>query len=209
MANNVNWSSYKAPPNTFVNSGVYNKLVDEIRALVICDSPDYRINKNTGGTKLNIIFPPQAQSTGGSTESCPFDMTVRTVSGSLFVSFSPGTVNSILPSNIFSGLTGSYTSGSTQYVYNSNTTDGKTITSTTLTLSSDAPTQQTATMWTAPSAFTYLVGVVVDKTPYKTISCGNLNFAPTIAITIPKSSISPNTIPFDNYYVWQPSNGSG
>ena len=58
MSNNVNFNAVKASPNGFVTGASYNTLVDLVRSLVITDSPDYRVNRNLGGTTLNVNFPP-------------------------------------------------------------------------------------------------------------------------------------------------------
>jgi hypothetical protein len=141
--------------------------------------------------------------------ACPFDMTVTEDSGTLYVNFVAGTVNGLIPDNLFSTLTTTYTSGATVFAYASCTTDGTVVTDVTLTLSTTPPTEQLITAWSAPLAFTQLLGIIQDKDPLRSISCMNLTFAPVYYTSIPKAPVVPNEIPYDNYYYWAPTNGSG
>jgi hypothetical protein len=85
---NVNFNAVKAAPNGFVTGASYNTLVDLVRSLVISDSPDYRVQRNLGGTKLNINFPavyPKSPATStpavAAPSSFPWNVT-NTTSGS-------------------------------------------------------------------------------------------------------------------------------
>lgn len=188
---------------------IYNILSQLWRGENIGKGPNIRIRQN--GLGGYTITGANQSSNSSAATSCPFDMAVSVNTGTsvMSVSFTPGTVNGVLPSNIFTPATIGYTSGATVYAIVTCETNGQVITSTTLSISSTAPTAQTPVAWAAPSSFAYMVGVIVDQTAYKTIACGNLTFAPTVAMSVPKSSVTPNVIPFDNYYTWLAVNGSG
>lgn len=120
--------------------------------------------------------------------------------GTYNVTIYPGTVNGLLPTNVFSTITGIGTG--TYYAAITATTDGKTITSSVWGLSASPPTAQTPTVWTAPTTFVYLFGVLVSGQPYRTIAPGSLQFEPINIMKIPKVSPGANVIPWDNYYEW-------
>jgi len=91
----INWNNLKASPNGFVLGSSYNNLIDLIRSIEIASSPDYNINRNLGGTKLNINFPPVHH--GTPITPFPFMLTDVSDADSGKVTVSPGTYNNIPP----------------------------------------------------------------------------------------------------------------
>lgn len=175
-----------------------------------------RINKCVGsrgsrGSGGMSVFTPINYSSSISTNPFDLKITLDVPDSEILVKIIPGTVNGLLPSNVFATITEAYSAISPITYYASVTcaTDGKSITGVTWGLSTSAPTGQTPTAWAAPASFSYLFGIIVGTTLYRTIAKSSLVFSPTFVVSVPKSSISPNIIPYDNYYNWQPINGTG
>lgn len=136
----------------------------------------------------------------------PFDLLISITGNGTQISVTivPGTVNGVLPSNVFATLTETYdpVSPITYYASIVCVTDGKVITSSTWELSTTPPIAQTPIAWSAPAAFSWLFGVIVGSKTFRTIPAGSMVFNPTFVLAVPKVSITPNSIPYDNYYQW-------
>lgn len=165
--------------------------------------------RGSGGT--SILTPRNPKST--SALPAPFDLRVSVdiPDSEINVTIVPGTVNGLLPSNIFATITEPYNAMSpiTYYATVACVTDGENITGVRWGLSTSMPTGQTAVAWAAPSAFSYLFGIIVGASIFRTIARTSLVFQPSLVVSVPKSVITPNIIPYDNYYNWLPVNGTG
>lgn len=116
----------------------------------------------------------------------------------------PGTINQLLPSNMFSTLTMGV--GNPYYLLLNAGSDGKSVTSATLSLATSlsAPLLPT-TSGSAPTAFKVLLAVITGTTPNWTlyqIGLGNITALPKQVLLIPKGSVTPGTEPFDRWWTW-------
>lgn len=165
--------------------------------------------RGSGGAS---IYTPRRAGSTSSTRS-PFDLLVSLdiPDSQIDVTIIPGTVNGVLPSNVFATIIETYDAMSpiTYYATVDCVTDGKEITSVAWSLSTSLPAGQTAIVWAAPASFSYLFGIIVGLSVFRTIARASLTFQPSLTVAVPKAVISPNIIPYDNYYNWLPANGTG
>jgi hypothetical protein len=148
-----------------------------------------------GGGTPQVTHPFQITSFAdpeGSPESPTYLVTVQ-----------PGTINNILPENIFSGGIGltefSLPRNALRYVCLSATSNDGSISSCTLSVDSSVPSQQTAVANTLPSSFKVLIGVVYNGT-VKQIATDNLRAYGIVLFNTYDGTQN------RNWYVWTWSN---
>lgn len=115
------------------------------------------------------------------------------------VKVAPGLVGGILPSNweaefaVGNGLS---------YMVANCQSNGKVITSASISNSTSAPQQQTPGLNTAPSSFDILFAVVKDGAAIRTMRGGHIAINPVISLSLSKPSPTPGLNVLDRYYVW-------
>ncbi len=138
---------------------------------------------------------------GGTDIKLPFDA----VFGSGSVSFRPGTLNSILPSNYLA--TFAISPGFTYYAnIVANALDGQ-ITSCSLEFNTTPPTGIGVLMGQPPTSFRYLLGIVVDNAWFRTAPQSSLSAQSKLSFTVSKTAPDPGTLPYDSYWTWIVSAG--
>jgi hypothetical protein len=118
----INLNQLKANPNApTVPPSLFNKAIDAMKMLQIGGSPDYRINRNAGGTILSLNFPNGNNVT--KTSYTPYELISQkpVTSSSFKLTFEPGIINGNIYPKIGSNYMWQYvstTSGSvTTYAY--------------------------------------------------------------------------------------------
>jgi hypothetical protein len=159
------------------------------------------------GTHISIRVPPGGTSTP--TETHPFQITSfadpesNSESPSYLVTVQPGTINNILPSNVFDGGIGltefAAPANALRYVCLSATSNDGSISSCTLSVDTSVPTQQTALANSLPASFKVLLGVVYNGT-VKQIATDNLRAYGIILFNTYDGTQN------RNWYVWTWSN---
>lgn len=139
----------------------------------------------------------------GGSESCPFDLTIGGTDGTE-LKVKPGTINSLLPSNVSSTFTlPANTSSYTRYlVLTASCSDGQ-VTSATLSVDSSAPSPPGVAMGLPPTSFKVLLGLIDTGKAYRTIACGSVSAKPVEAYRTDKASPVFGLSPYDIYYTWQ------
>lgn len=111
----------------------------------------------------------------------------------------PGTINNMLPSNMFYDI--NVSSFGTYYAVVHVFTDGYKPTRATIDLVNDPPNAPSSNLWLAPFTFDILIGVIVDLKVFQIIT-DPLQVQPSITI----QSLSPNPQPgqpyLENNYTW-------
>jgi len=158
-----------------------NTIIDALNELRVTSVVGGQFSRGLGGTTITVTAPTRKQASVQATV-CPFTPTATAVSSGYDVTFQVGTINGVLPSNIFGKLSNVSTS-SNKYFYIKCTTDGKVITE--AVIESDAtlrtPVQPTAD--TAPEEFNIVIGYMTTAgLTERIIACGNLSakIAPSI-----------------------------
>lgn len=150
----------------------------------------------------SFAIPQGGGGTAAAAGPGPFDLSFSAGSeaGLLAVAAIPGTINSIIPSNIFS--LGEINDTGTYYFVISATVSNGQVASATLALDGSAPAGIGSAQGAPPTAFDYLIGVVVDGTWYRSAPAGSLAATPLEVFRVEKETLVPGTLPYDIWYSW-------
>ena len=152
---------------------------------------------------MSFRFTPIRTSPGPSITSCPLNIIVKNNSGNSTVSITAGTVNNLLPSNIF--VAGGFPINSKEVVYVkiNALTDGHAVTSCSIVIDSNVPDIQQPTPFGLPQKVDILIGVISYGTPYRTIGCGSIQLTGQQQFIINKDPpAQPGTLNYIPYYTW-------
>jgi hypothetical protein len=180
-----------------------NKMREAAIASQIQSSPTVRVNRNTRGTTLEV-----KPSTGGGSsepaedEVCPFDITLTPNGGDFDLNITPGTVNSLLPTDILT--THTYTTGSTVFVKIACTTDGKSVSSAAIEIDGTPPDANVATESEGSGTLDICVAVVADGVVTKTQGfCGSYRVTLEQVFLEDKASPSIGESLYKRWYQWR------
>ena len=188
----------KVQKNQTITSDLINNIIDSIRECQLQSVVGGYFRRGPGGTTITV--PP---SKGGATaQICPFDPTVTAVTSGYQVSFSAGTINGILPTNIFSPLTG-VTTASVNYFYIKCTSDGKLLTSAVIEKDTSVRTPQASNADTAPTTVNVLIAYMTTAgVAVKTIPCSNITARVFPTIQEDNVTYVAGERNFKQYYNW-------
>lgn len=146
---------------------------------------------------------------GTSTTTHPFKISSRQNpdnENQYLVSITPGTANNIIAQNTFDGTElreFTLAKDTLGYAVLTAATNGKEITSTTLSVTTTQPAGQAATMFTLPTEVNFTLGIIYNGTVHQLIT-NNINVAGKIVYTKDKATAAaPGQLPFEIWYVWQ------
>lgn len=167
-----------------------------------------------GGGKLGLVrqhgggvvlaqrprgLQPAARISYGST--CPFTPSITSSGATRTVTFRPGTINSLLPSNYATGVTVPAT-GTRYLVLDVGVTSGA-ITSAAFAADSAAPDAIAPAAGTPPSSFKVLIALAIDARLFRVWGCGNIQAIPVEAFRLQKITPVAGQVPYDVYYTWE------
>ena len=145
---------------------------------------------------------------GGGVSSGPWDVSLSGVGdpspttgkySSYKAIVNPGLVGGILPNNWQTEFT---VGNGLSYMVADCQSNGRVVTSASISNSTSAPQQQAPGLNTAPGSFTILFAVVKDGAAIRTIREGHIAINPVISLSLQKSSPTPGLGVVDRYYVW-------
>jgi hypothetical protein len=187
-----------------ITADMFNNIIDAIRecqinSVVGSGGTIATFKRGPGGTTVSI----NSRRTGQvSSQVCPFDPTVTVVTSGFQVSFSAGTINGLLPTNMFSPLTG-VTTASVNYFYIKCTSDGKLLTSAVIEKDTSVRTPQASNADTAPTTLNVLIAYMTTAgIAVKTIPCSNLNARVFPTIQEDNVTYVAGERNFKQYYNW-------
>jgi hypothetical protein len=188
----------KVQKNQTITSDLINNIIDSIRECQLQSVVGGYFRRGPGGTTITV--PP---SKGGATaQICPFDPTVTAVTSGYQVSLSAGTINGILPTNMFSPLTG-VTTASVNYFYIKCTSDGKLLTSAVIEKDTSVRTPQASNADTAPTTVNVLIAYMTTAgVAVKTIPCSNITARVFPTIQEDNVTYVAGERNFKQYYNW-------
>jgi len=156
-----------------ITADMINGIVDAIREAQVSSVVGGTFKRSSGGTTISVNTPQKTTSSSPQAV-CPFDPTATKTDAGYEVSFSAGTINGILPTNIFSPLIGITTAGKT-YFYIKCVSDGKLLTSAVIEKDTSVRTPQASNADTAPTELNVLIGYMTTAgVAVKTIPCANI-----------------------------------
>lgn len=112
----------------------------------------------------------------------------------------PGTLNGTVPTNI--GTTFTVPTTGTRYLVLTGLASSGSVTSSSLTVTTTAPSMVAATLGYPPATFTVLLYVIVNQVLFRVIGSGSLYALPKESFRVQKSMTTPDLLPYDSYYNW-------
>lgn len=148
------------------------------------------------GNELDAIKSPLSAPGGGGSTPGAYDVDITGTSAVVL----PGTINGLLASNYATVFT--ITNPGIYFVTLSVTaTDGQ-LGSATLSFAATPPAAIPVVMGAPPTAFDFLLGIVVDGVWFRVIGPGGLSAAGAESFRVSKTSPAPGTLPYDIWYTW-------
>lgn len=149
-----------------------NSIIDALNEARLTSVVGGQFSRGLGGTTITVTSPRSQPNVVATV--CPFEPTATAVTSGFNVSFSAGTINGILPTNMFSPITGVTTAGRS-YFYIKCATDGKLLTTAVIEKDTSVRTPQASNSDTAPNELNVLIGyMTTDGIAVKTIPCSNI-----------------------------------
>ena len=187
--------------NQPITADLLNNIIDSIRECQIQPGTGYSFSRTAGGTVLSIAQAQKAKAPAAGT-ICPFTPTAEAVTGGFDVSFSIGTVNGILPTNIFDKIEGVTTSARTYFYVNCDT-DGKLVTECRIEDDTQIRTPQEVTPDAAPDVLDILIATMSTAGVIsKTIPCSNISIRILTNIQEDNVAYVAGERNFTQYYNW-------
>lgn len=183
-----------------ITSEKMNSIIDALNEARLTSVVGGQFSRGLGGTTITVT-PPRGQAS--SSQSCPFTPTAVAVTGGFDVSFSVGTINGILPSNMFTPLTG-VTTSARNYFYIKCTSDGKSLESAIIEKDATIRTPPASTIDTAPTELDILIATMATSgSIVTTIACENLTATIIPTIQEDNTSFVVGERNFKQYYNWE------
>lgn len=117
----------------------------------------------------------------------------------------PGTLNTILPNNIFSGsdlAKFNYPEDAIRYVVLTGTSNGSQFTSCALSVVSSAPGAQTPSLFSVPTEAKYLIGIVRNAQIYQIVKNNIVVTGKQHFVKDKASPAPPGVLPYEIYFLW-------
>jgi hypothetical protein len=140
------------------------------------------------------LYSPVADTTS----LLPFGITLRYINDAYQMSIAAGSVNGIIPSNMFTTFNLGGSVAGTTYIGINVTSNSGTIQSASISVGSSPFTGQAPTANFPPASFVIPMGVIVDGVTYNLLGRNWVNATSSVVYT----SINPSSGTLTNYYVW-------
>jgi hypothetical protein len=183
-----------------------NRILDEVESGTIKPGSNVRTKRSRAGTLVE--FNASASSSAAPT---PFQIYCNkhftgsppTWDGTHDVTFYPGNINQVIPSNMFSTINQAISS--TYYVVLTCTSDGYNVSGCSLSLESSAPTPMSATGDLPPGTFYVIIGILFyvsgNVIVYQMVDT-DLLASPAVWTTTTRPAAGPFDLNYINYYFW-------
>ena len=187
----------KVQPGDPIKASEWNVMVDYLRSITPQSgafSGGVRVTRGSSGVTFTGKNVRGARATAMGT----FSWQTSCSDGELSVH--PGTVNGLLPSNMFSALS---VSDGLHYLKAKVTTNGKSVTSVSLAVEeSYMDCVITATRDAAPTALAYIIAAICDGAVFQ-IWKTNIIITPVVAFLETREPPTPGAEPFVRWWTWQ------
>ena len=195
--------SLKVTNKKVVSAQEFNRLVDYINSLKMNSGVGYLVSRNRTGTTLKI----KPGSGGSAATVCPFDPVIGELDTpsdtSKKLTIQPGSVNQLLPDNMFDDFTIS-TSDLIKVKVRA-TSDGESITGATLVVDTNEAEVQIPTPFALPTVVEILVAVVYEGVAFRVLPCGSIVLSGVEQFRIDKDPpAEPGEMDSEIFYAWVP-----
>ena len=188
----------KVQPGDPIKASEWNVMVDYLRSITPQSgavSGGVRVARGISG----ITFTGKNVRGGRATATGPFPWQTS-CSDAGVLSVHPGTINGMLPSNIFSDLT---VADGLHFLKAKVTTNGKSVTSVTLAVEdSYMDCGMNAVENAAPATLAYIIAAISDGTVLQVVKT-NIVITPTVAFLMARTPPTSWDEPFTRWWTWQ------
>lgn len=132
--------------------------------------------------------------------TCPFTMSITSSGATRTITFRPGTINSLLPSNYLTGITVPQTG--TRYIVLDVTVVSGAVTAASFGADSTIPGAIAPFAGEPPTSFKILMAVCIDAKLFRVWGCGNIQALAVESFRIQKAVPVAGQLPYDVYYTW-------
>lgn len=186
-----------------INADRLNAILSEIKK----NRPrgERGITVRHSGDATYIGLAANTKGSGAGIERHPFQISASVdAEENVTLTVEPGTLNSLLPSNVFDGPALREFSGGSglQYVVLTGTSDGEQFTSCSLSVESEAVAPQSPTVFGLPTTAAFLLGVVYEGSVFQVQKTNLLVTGKQQYVKQKATPAPPGTLPYEIYYVW-------
>lgn len=174
--------------------GVAKVIEDNFRQVTLQPGIGYTLKTGPGGSSFVVTAQiPQKNLQ-------PFDVMSGTAEGASSATIVPGTLNGILPTNMFDSFTLDATS--TWYFKAGATTDGTQVTAVEIFVDNSPPDVQVPVPQALPASFDKLFAMSVDGKVFRMIPDGSITVAAQPLFTADRTSWAPGKPMTETWYSW-------
>lgn len=130
----------------------------------------------------------------------PYEITIRQVDGEMDFYLIPGTVNNVVPTDMYTLITAQLIG--TFFIQVDAITDGKQVTSADMNLTATPVGPPGVTTGAAPSAFSCSLYVIRDGLIMRCFGPGSVNAVPVEVSRVSKAAPAPFELNYDSLYTW-------
>jgi hypothetical protein len=209
MRNGIREFQPRQPLDRQLGATTLNQILRELESLRITRVVNGTFRKLPGGTEITVA--PQRGGGTSTPTTHPFQIFSRQDPESdpenptYLVTVRPGTINALLPSDIFdgSGLKEHELSEDTmRYVVLEANSDGQQINAASILLETEAPEPQSPEIFGLPATAKFLLGIVYNFSVYQVVFT-NISVTGKQQFVASKTSpAAPGELPYEIYYVW-------
>lgn len=174
--------------------GVAKVIEDNFREVALQPGVGYTLKNSPGGSSI-VVTPPIPQK-----NLQPFDVMLGSDGGAPSATIVPGTVNGILPSNMFD--TFDLDATSTWYFKAGATTDGTQVTAVEIYVDNSPPDVQVPVPQALPASFDKLFAMSVAGKVFRMIPDGSITVAAQPLFTADRTSWAPGKPMTQTWYSW-------
>jgi hypothetical protein len=189
-----------------ITAELFNNMIDAIRecqlnSVVGSGGTVATFKRGPGGTTISINSQNQQGASQSQEYLCPFTPTIITTTGGRALMLSAGTINGIIPINMFSSFP--ITDNANNYYYLRCASDGKLLTSAEIRQSTTIPSYYAARPDAAPEVFNKVIAVVVaGGAAFRATPCADLTAKITASVQEDNVTYVAGTRNFVQYYSW-------
>jgi len=197
----------RQPLDRQLSAATLNDIRKELESLRITRVVGGTFRKLPGGTEIVV-----STQRGGGSANHPFQIRSskkpsqdEEESNEYIVTVSPGTINSLLPAEIFDGESikqHTIPKDSLRHVVLQAQSDGQQITAASISLETTAPQPQEPVVFGLPAQADFLIGVVYNSSVYQVITDNISVTGKQQFVTEKIAPAQPGELPYEIHYVW-------
>jgi hypothetical protein len=183
-----------------ITSDLFNSVIDELNKNSVISIVGGKLNKSINGTTIAVqVQPPTTE------RKLPFTFSTSVCDGIVYGNLSYGTLNNIVPYNIYNSLTiGSspVTASERRFVTLDCISDGVSVTTVGWSITATTPAPTVPALFAAPVTLSPVLHILDGTASTRVIGSGSLSARVCESIRIFKPSFGVNELSFDVYYTW-------